>query len=303
MLTRCLFSGNSAQIGGGLYNHAGTGRATASPSLIGCRFERNSAYHGGALYSSMGLSLAVAAPWLRNCMFAGNSAESDGGAMYFSRNRALYGIMPKLTNCTVVENTAQTGGGIFSTDGTDLTLTGSILWGNTGSTGDTETSQVRNDDAELIVSYSCIQGWTGVLGGYGNHGLQPLFVDPLGPDGIAGTEDDDLRLLPDSPCVNTGDPGFVPAEGETDLDSNPRLQGCRVDLGAYETDTEQLFGDFSGDDCVDLRDIADFQNCFQASSRNPDWLQTCLCVFDFNEDSTVDASDYPGFWTEFTAKR
>jgi hypothetical protein len=85
-------------------------------------------------------------------------------------------------------------------------------------------------------------------------------------------------------------------EGEVDLDGVPRLQGCRVDLGAYETDTDQSLGDFNGDSNINLRDVAYFQNCFQAGIQNPDWLEACSCVFDFDEDSVVDLNDYPSFW-------
>jgi len=37
-------------------------------------------------------------------------------------------------------------------------------------------------------------GWQGL----GNIDVDPLFVDPNGPDGIAGTQDDNLRLSTDS---------------------------------------------------------------------------------------------------------
>jgi len=37
-----------------------------------------------------------------------------------------------------------------------------------------------------------------------------------------------------SPCINAGDPDFVPAPGETDMDGNPRVLYGVVDMGAYE---------------------------------------------------------------------
>ncbi|MHC4742917.1 MAG: hypothetical protein ACYS8Z_13460, partial [Planctomycetota bacterium] len=54
------------------------------------------------------------------------------------------------------------------------------------------------------------QGWTGILGGQGNFGSDPLFLDPDGQDNIPGTEDDNARLAPASPCINAGDPEYVP---------------------------------------------------------------------------------------------
>jgi cysteine-rich repeat protein len=57
-----------------------------------------------------------------------------------------------------------------------------------------------------------------------------LFADPqlLDPSG------DDFHLRAGSPAVNAGDPAFVPAGGETDLDGAPRVSGGRVDIGADE---------------------------------------------------------------------
>lgn len=43
-----------------------------------------------------------------------------------------------------------------------------------------------------------------------------------------------LHLRPGSPAVNAGDPAFVPAPGETDIDGQPRIAGGRVDIGADE---------------------------------------------------------------------
>jgi len=44
----------------------------------------------------------------------------------------------------------------------------------------------------------------------------------------------DYHLLPDSPCINAGDPCYVAGPNETDLDGNQRLTGGRIDIGAYE---------------------------------------------------------------------
>ena len=60
------------------------------------------------------------------------------------------------------------------------------------------------------VSYSDIKGsWSGE----GNINDDPLFVEP---------DNNDFHLLPDSPCIDTGDPSHPP-----DPD------GTRTDMGAY----------------------------------------------------------------------
>lgn len=44
----------------------------------------------------------------------------------------------------------------------------------------------------------------------------------------------DFRLLEKSPAIDLGDPAYVSAEGERDLDGGPRIMGKAVDCGAYE---------------------------------------------------------------------
>jgi hypothetical protein len=44
----------------------------------------------------------------------------------------------------------------------------------------------------------------------------------------------DYHLLEGSPCINAGDPNYVPEPNETDLDGKPRVIGGRIDMGAYE---------------------------------------------------------------------
>ncbi|HEY0301049.1 MAG TPA: right-handed parallel beta-helix repeat-containing protein, partial [Rhizomicrobium sp.] len=59
---------------------------------------------------------------------------------------------------------------------------------------------------------------------------QSLFADPLLVDAPNG----DVHLSSGSPAVNAGDPFFVAAPGETDLDGGARINGARVDIGADE---------------------------------------------------------------------
>jgi hypothetical protein len=61
----------------------------------------------------------------------------------------------------------------------------------------------------------------------------PLFVNPTFT-GTAPPARPDLHLRLDSPCLDAGDPAFLPAVGETDTDRGPRVTGPRVDIGSDE---------------------------------------------------------------------
>jgi hypothetical protein len=129
---------------------------------------------------------------------------------------------------------------------------------------------------------------SGGLGGTGNIGLNPTFVDANGADNITGTADDDLRLQSGSPCNDVGDDPSVLADvGDLDDDNNfveptpfdvastrrfaidvvasvlGPCDGLRVDMGAHEN------GDCDGDG------IADEQEVDVNGDRVPDVCQDC----------------------------
>jgi hypothetical protein len=236
VMNNCTFNDNSADDDGGAI-----GNSYSSPTLTNCTFSANSADgRGGGMYSSVGSLL------LKNCVFSGNSADS-GAAMdnsfnslvlnncLFTGNSAKYtgGIDNFnnhlfLTNCTFAGNSLGT---ISSSHHCIVDITSCIFWGNTGSA----ISAV--DEVVVTVNYSDMQGgWPGT----GNIDTDPLFQHPNGADDILGTEDDNLHLLPDSPCIDTGDPNYIAEPNETDLDGNPRVINGRIDMGAYEYDSTAI---------------------------------------------------------------
>ncbi len=103
---------------------------------------------------------------------------------------------------------------------------------------------------------------------------------------MPGTEDDDLRLLAASPCIEAGDPGLVIEFGETDLDGHPRVMGCRVDMGAYEFVTgDPGSGDLDGDGVIEYDDLVIFiQGLLEGSN-------LVACVSDLNGDDRGDGLD------------
>ena len=119
----------------------------------------------------------------------------------------------RVVNSTLVGNTAggEAGGIMDMPDGGSM-IFNSVLWLNLDAGGMDESAQIDSEAA--TVYYSCVQGWTGGLQGTAVIDLDPLFVDP---------DNGDLRLSPDSPCIDAGDNTDVPEDITTDLDGNPRF--------------------------------------------------------------------------------
>ena len=239
----CTFSNNLADSGGGMYNRR------SNPTLVNCTFVGNFSTYGGGggmanrggsdatltncafidnvanRYRGGGIRSADSDTTLTNCIFNGNSANRGGGGI------GVNGQYPDttLTNCTFNRNSSgESGGGIDVGHLSHLILTNCILWGNSDNSGMGELSQIGPEALTRSINYSCIQGWTGALGGTGNIGTDPCFVDPLR---------DDCHLLANSPCINTGDPSYSGTD-ETDIDGQPRVIGGRVDMGADEFNLE-----------------------------------------------------------------
>jgi hypothetical protein len=234
----CVLIGNSASYGGG-----GVWTLNGSPTLTNCTLVGNRAGEGGGMYNRD----VSCRPVLTNCVFSGNFAAVDGGGLY------NHWCSPTLVNCTLWSNVAiNKGGGMYNDSHMNRPsspiLTNCILWGNSDKGVFAEFAQIRGtDDSSVpIIDYCCLQGWTGALGGTGNTGGDPLFVDADGEDNVAGTADDNLRLLQRSPCLDAGDNEAVPPEVIVDLDGNDRFVDDTdtpdtgnglpplVDIGAYE---------------------------------------------------------------------
>ncbi len=241
-LYNCMFSGNkSGKDGGGIRTYIG------SPTLIGCLFTGNLAgENGGGMHESYYSSTT-----LTNCTFSGNVAIENGGGLYNWQSS------PILNNCTVSSNWAGAYGGGMYSEGSDVNLMNCIFWGDAAtqvneiyvgkyiddrgreypSTMDVNYSAIGDWDTNIYVGDDCTLNW-----GSGNIDANPCFVEP-GYWDANGTPydanddfwvDGDYHLLPDSPCIDAGDPNYVAEPNETDLDGNPRVIAGRIDMGAYE---------------------------------------------------------------------
>ncbi len=283
-ITNCTFTANAAPFGAGMYNSG------SSPTVINCTFSGNaSGALGGGMINTVSSNATVT-----NCAFSGNTADLGGGMLNDNSSS------PTVTNCTFRGNAAVDGGGILNNHSSNPTVANSILWDNTP-------NQIVDMASFTTVTYSDVQnGWPGV----GNIVAGPMFVDPLGPDGIPGTEDDDLHLLAGSPCIDDADNTAVPpdtfdldGDGDTteqiplDLDGNPRFaddpstSDCQqapgtcgvppiVDMGAHESQ------DCNQNGVLDVDDIANGTSEDCDGNGVPD-----ECQEDCNANGVLDSCD------------
>ena len=184
----------------------------AYPIIRNCIFKNNiGGQWGGAL--DIRNSSASNHPKIINCTFVGNSASGGGGAV------STYSAAPIFINCTFYNNSAGSFGGAIALGTPDggTSFVNSIFWGNSPETfygTPTVTYSIMPYDYE----------------GEGNKNDDPEFVN---------LTSDDLRLKPESTCIDAGD-DLTPNLPLIDLDRKPRrIDGdgnlvVRVDMGAYE---------------------------------------------------------------------
>ncbi|MHC4864377.1 MAG: S8 family serine peptidase [Planctomycetota bacterium] len=221
-LTNCTISQNAglgenwgSGSGGGIHN-----AYYSNPRLTNCTISGNASGAGAGIYNFF-----YSSPTITNCTISGNTSEpvySGGGGIYCSQDSN-----PILTNCTIRGNvTTEHGGGIYCRDHSDPIIINCILWDNSP-----EQIYVRSGEIPFVTYYSDVEGgWEGM----GNIDADPVFVDANGPDNIAGTEDDNLRLSAGSPCIDAGNCNYFMTLPCTDHEGGVRLVADQIDMGCYE---------------------------------------------------------------------
>ena len=205
-------------------------------SLVGFVITKGTGQPAGALYCFS------SSPTLSNCLIVGNRClDPNGAAVYFEDSKAV------LTNCTIADNYAGWEGAGLTLINSSITMTDSILWGNTPQ------EIAKAGDSKPFIRYCAVRGWWPDLG---NIHTDPLFVrrgvwvdrnDPgktVGPQDIgaiwtagdyhlksqAGRWDPiALTWLHDavtSPCIDAGTPG-------NPVGHEPSPNGGTVNMGVY----------------------------------------------------------------------
>ncbi len=215
--------------GGGIHSNKGT-LIIASSTIRG---NSASTGNGGGVFTGLTDTVTIS-----NSVIAGNVAVSAGGL--FTNSGQV-----NVANSTIAGNLASSeGGGIYNNQTATLTITNSIVSFNVDASG----GQI----------FSC----TSIQGGHNLIGADPRFVQSPGSgiDEVWGTADDvqgDYRLTELSPAVDAGTNLYldeIDCDGTgpdqqfdldgsgsigdyaigSDLAGQPRVQGDRADLGAYE---------------------------------------------------------------------
>ena len=325
-LNRCEFVSNGVLVGGGAVWHLHTAQKDAFPAAVtDCLFLNNatgglvlastSAEIVGSTFLGNGLpgssvGAVLVGPYVFGCarsltvvgsLFSGNTAAA-GAAV-----RSSCGQGVRIVNSTIAGNTGTSAaGGVFSQAA--LTVDNTVLWGNTGAGSQTQEGQIATAaGAPIFANHCVIMGLNGSLGGAGNTGGDPQFADPLGPDGIPGTLDDDLRIGGGSSAIDAANNLAVSGLLKTDLDGNPRFVddpatpdtgiaggaggAAVVDMGAYEFQADSCYPDCTGDDALTVADFGCFQTRFVA--QDP--------YADCNADGSLTVADFGCFQTRFVA--
>jgi predicted outer membrane repeat protein len=265
VILQCTFIANSSDDNGG----ALASRYNSIPVAQGCLFIANRASsNGGAAYNREDTAIFV------NCQFSGNTAQDRGGAVYNKET-----VQPSMfINCTLYHNSAGLDGGAFYNDDASTNLLNCIVYDNSDRAGNIASSQICSGAVRL--EFCCVQSLDPAWTSASNITSDPRFVDADGPDNSPGTQDDDLRLSPLSPCIDAGYTAPLPSFMSADCRGNPRTVVGAIDIGAHES----FRSDLSGDRNLDFEDFSLFARS---------WLKTnCnLCPADLTGDNSVQARD------------
>ena len=178
-----------------------------------------------------------------------------------------------IANNVVFANVSSSvGAGISGCDGE---IINNIVWGNVSSDG----KQVYNSSDP---SFCCIQNWDG-------SGIENISADPQ----FINSDNGDFRLLPSSPCVDSGAyvelAAYDYSGNPRGLDGTPETcgDGSNYDIGAYEYLGKELFhlgSDIDLSSWVDAIDLlsllADWHSSVPSDPRS-----------DINQDEKIDPTD------------
>jgi sulfatase modifying factor 1 len=206
--------------GGGICCENAGGTATQGPRIEHNIIRYNTAEGGAAIACGTGANAIIRG----NVIYANQG--TDTGAIRLYRNQT------SILNNTIVCNSAPVAAAISCHLENRSLISNNIIAFNTGGPA----LSAFDDTDRPIVTYNDV--WANEGGDFGGavnptdpNWMGNIFADPL----FVNMTSWDFHLLSsDSPCVDAGDPNYVPEPNETDLDGNPRIVRAASDMGAYE---------------------------------------------------------------------
>ncbi|MCQ2303292.1 MAG: right-handed parallel beta-helix repeat-containing protein, partial [Bacteroidales bacterium] len=207
ILSNCVIKDNvcdESNRGGGVYVVKGT--------LVNCLISNNTAYRGSGVYADNA--------YIVGCIITNNSNNNYSYG-------AVSGGASTFVNCDIVKNL---GYGVASI--TNSRFTNCVIWGNSYS------SQLSDISTDTKMMYCAVQGGRTGTGNINlsasNSGDQagnyPMFVDP---------ENGNWNLQQGSALINAGISENLELP-EKDIMGNPRIQNGIIDLGACESDIDDM---------------------------------------------------------------
>ena len=188
-VSNCMFTGNSANWGGGMFNYD-----NSNTTLTNCTFNYNmTSDKGGGMYNYS------SNPTLENCTFNDNKVRVDGGGIF------NFGSSPMLTNCTFKGNlsTVYSGGGMYNWNDSNPTLIDCAFSGNNSKYTGGGMTNVRSKPSLINCTFSGNSSDYG--GGIYTHDGSPMLVN----------------------CTFSDNEARVDAAGMyNEFNSNPMLSNC-----------------------------------------------------------------------------
>jgi len=279
-IKNCIITSNLSEYGGAIYSDF------SSPVIINCTISDNTAtgkgggiYCEGAYYCYCEPEISwpycvCEGPKIINCVIKDNSASS-GGAIGINRGFSVSKLL--IANCTITGNYAsEVGGGIWQYGGYCLTVTDSIITGNTAAGSDGGGIYHTSDGCSGLAVTNCtLSGNLAFVWGGGIFAYCPAGNDVAITNSILwGNKVADIRetalsaqivLLPDSPakvafsCIQDDDPNdlSIPFGGalNNNIDDNPMFVREPNDGGdGWGQGGNDDFGDLhlrKGSPCID----------------------------------------------------
>ncbi|HEY2154845.1 MAG TPA: CSLREA domain-containing protein [Isosphaeraceae bacterium] len=241
----CLFSGNTTvNVGAGLFTSGGTATITDS------RFTDNAAAVGG------GIEIVMTVVQISNCTVDGNRASGRAGGIFLNLPAATNSVLlndtitgnsggpegggidffmgtgtAAITDCTIDGNSATKGGGVFE-DFATVNVGGTIIAGNTGTTGpdfDYSSGSVNDKGGNLLGNPT---------GDGAKFGAGTIIGDPkLGPlvnnGGQSAGAPSTSQVVP-TQALLPGSPAFAKGLAGPATDERGFGRPTKPSIGAYE---------------------------------------------------------------------